>query len=50
MRTARGGAGPAIEVEELKKVYLGGSTALAGVSCAVGRGEVFGFLGPNGSG
>jgi ABC-type multidrug transport system ATPase subunit len=36
----------AIEVEELRKVYAGGTTALAGVSFAVGQGEVFGFLGP----
>jgi ABC-2 type transport system ATP-binding protein len=51
MSTAGDGAGaPAIEVEELQKVYPGGATALAGVSFAVGRGEVFGFFGPNGSG
>jgi ABC-type multidrug transport system ATPase subunit len=51
MSTAGDGAGaPAIEVEELQKVYPGGATALAGVSFAVGRSEVFGFLGPNGSG
>jgi ABC-2 type transport system ATP-binding protein len=42
--------GPAIEVEALAKVYPGGKTALAGVSFAVGEGEIFGFLGPNGSG
>jgi hypothetical protein len=42
MSTAGDGAGaPAIEVEELRKVYPGGTTALAGVSFAVGQGEVF---------
>jgi ABC-type Fe3+/spermidine/putrescine transport system ATPase subunit len=40
----------AIEVEDLVKVYAGGKTALAGVSFSVDRGEIFGFLGPNGSG
>ena len=40
----------AIEVEDLVKVYPGGKTALAGVSFSVDRGEIFGFLGPNGSG
>src|SRR6516225_7862018 len=43
-------AGPAVEAEGLARVYPGGKTALGGVSFAVGRGEVFGFLGPNGSG
>jgi ABC-2 type transport system ATP-binding protein len=41
---------PAIEVEDLAKTYTGGKRALAGVSFSVGRGEIFGFLGPNGSG
>jgi ABC-type multidrug transport system ATPase subunit len=40
----------AIAVEDLTKVYPGGKAALAGVSFAVDRGEIFGFLGPNGSG
>src|SRR5262250_726956 len=43
-------ASPAIEADDLVKVYPGGKTALGGVSFAVGRGEIFGFLGPNGSG
>jgi ABC-2 type transport system ATP-binding protein len=42
--------GPAIEVEDLTKVYAGGQTAVAGPSFSVDRGEIFGFLGPNGSG
>lgn len=40
----------AIEVEDLVKVYPGGKTALNGISFAVERGEIYGFLGPNGSG
>ncbi|HKA11367.1 MAG TPA: ATP-binding cassette domain-containing protein [Candidatus Dormibacteraeota bacterium] len=40
----------AIEVEDLTKVYPGGNPALNGISFAVDRGEIFGFLGPNGSG
>ena len=42
--------GRAIEVEDLVKAYPGGKTALNGISFAVERGEIFGFLGPNGSG
>ena len=42
--------GSAIAVQDLVKVYRGGKTALAGVSFSVERGEIFGFLGPNGSG
>lgn len=38
-----------VEVESLVKRY-GSATALAGVSLAVGRGEIFGLLGQNGAG
>jgi ABC-2 type transport system ATP-binding protein len=41
---------PAIEVRDLVKVYPTGTKALEGISFSVGVGEVFGFLGPNGSG
>jgi len=40
----------AIRVEELKKVYPSGTTAVKGVSFCVKKGEIFGFLGPNGAG
>jgi ABC-2 type transport system ATP-binding protein len=40
---------PAIEVTDLRKRY-GTVEALAGLSMTVGRGEVFGFLGPTGAG
>jgi ABC-2 type transport system ATP-binding protein len=49
-----GTAGPAaIELAELTKVYGRGSSALTavdGVTLTVAAGQVFGFLGPNGSG
>ena len=38
-----------IEVENLSYQY-GAKTALEGLSFAVGKGEIFGFLGPNGGG
>ncbi len=40
----------AIEVRDLVKVYRGGTRAVDGISLTVGPGEIFGFLGPNGSG
>jgi daunorubicin resistance ABC transporter ATP-binding subunit len=42
--------GRAVEVEGLTKVYAAGKRALDEVSFSVERGEIFGFLGPNGSG
>lgn len=39
-----------VEVEDLVKVYPGGTRALDGISLAVGPGEFVGFLGPNGAG
>ena len=39
-----------IRVEDLVKVYPGGTRAVDGVSFGVERGEFFGFLGPNGAG
>src|SRR5690242_3274780 len=45
----RAGADPAIEVEDIVKRY-GDTTAVAGVSFTVRRGEFFGILGRNGAG
>jgi ABC-2 type transport system ATP-binding protein len=39
----------AIEVQNLTKRY-GQTTVVRGISFSVGRGEIFGLLGPNGSG
>ena len=39
-----------IEVENLRKEYVGGTVAVDGVSFSVRQGEFFGFLGPNGAG
>lgn len=44
-----GAAGPAIEVQDLS-MRFGKFTAVDSVSFAVQRGEIFGLLGPNGSG
>lgn len=42
-------ASPVVEVSDLEKRY-GDHVALAGISFAVGRGETFALLGPNGTG
>ena len=39
-----------VAIEKLVKIYPGGTKAVAGIDCAVHRGEFFGFLGPNGAG
>jgi daunorubicin resistance ABC transporter ATP-binding subunit len=41
---------PAIDVKGLTKIYPGGKTAVNDLSFQVDRGEIFGLLGPNGSG
>lgn len=41
---------PALRVEEVKKVYGNGVTALRGVSLTVSAGDFFALLGPNGAG
>ena len=53
-------AAPAIEIDDLRKVYVSKrgtfrrtsveNTALAGISLAIRPGELFGLLGPNGAG
>lgn len=40
----------AIEVRELSKSYNGEKYALGGINFSIPQGEIFGFLGPNGSG
>ena len=39
-----------VEVKDLEKTYKGGLKAVDGLSFNVKEGEIFGFLGPNGSG
>ena len=43
-------ASPVIEVQDLVKVYAGGTRAVDGIDFQVQPGELFGFLGPNGAG
>ena len=42
--------GPVIEVQDLTKVYSGGTRAVDGITFSIQPGELFGFLGPNGAG
>ncbi len=39
--------GNIIHVEGLAEIYPGGTKAVAGTDFTVGKGEFFGFLGPN---
>jgi ABC-2 type transport system ATP-binding protein len=43
------GTGDAVNVDAVVKRF-GAATALEGISCAVGRGELFGFIGPDAAG
>ncbi|WP_246615463.1 ATP-binding cassette domain-containing protein [Clostridium thailandense] len=40
----------AINIEKLKKSYDGQTNALNNIDLSISKGEIFGFLGPNGSG
>ncbi|RDG35611.1 ABC transporter ATP-binding protein [Streptomyces corynorhini] len=42
--------GQVIDVEELRRTYVGGYTAVDGISFSVARGELFALLGTNGAG
>jgi ABC-2 type transport system ATP-binding protein len=41
---------PIVEVDDLVKVYPGGTRAVDGITFSVAPGKFFGFLGPNGAG
>jgi len=41
---------PALNIQNLRKVYRGGTVAVDGLSMRVEEGDFFGFLGPNGAG
>ena len=43
-------AGFALEIENLKKVYSGGTEALKGISLKVQEGDFYALLCPNGAG
>ncbi len=50
MRNGRNGRVPALKVEDLRKTYKNGFTALDGISLDIEAGKFFGLLGPNGAG